>query len=77
MEVKDRIISKINQIEDESFLTELELIISSLQATENIPYKLSEGMIQSINRAEKDIKHGRTATNEQVMQEMKEWINQK
>lgn len=77
MEVKDRIISKINQIEDESFLTELELIISSLQATENIQYKLSDGMIRSINVAEEDIKYGRTNTNDQVMQEMKEWLKEK
>ena len=77
MEVKDRIINKISQIDDESFLTELEVIISNLQAGESVPYKLSAEMTQSINRAEEDIKYDRTATHEQVMKEMKEWINQK
>ena len=77
MEVKDRIINKISQIEDESFLAELETIISNLQAIENDPYRLSAEMSQSISRAEEDIKYGRTATNEQVMREMKEWVNQK
>ena len=72
MEVKERIVSKINQIQDEALLSELEMIISNLQ--DNL-YPLSDKMIESIEKSEDDIRQGNVIPHEQVMHEMSEWIN--
>ena len=45
--------------------------------SKNTPYKLSKEMIQSMNAAEEDVKCGRTNTHDQIMLEMKEWIEEK
>jgi hypothetical protein len=72
MEVKERIVSKINQIHDESILSELEILISNLQEK---PYPLSAEMIESLEKSEDDIREGNLIPHEQVMHELSEWIN--
>ena len=76
MEVKERILNKISKIEDESFLQELDSIIANLQSSEGL-YALNSDMIKSLEISDADIKHGRTQSHDQVMNEMRGGINGK
>jgi hypothetical protein len=75
--VKNRIIKKINHIEDESFLIELENIIEQLQIDAHEPISLTDEMQASINLSNEDIRLGRTEPHETIMKKMREWLKEK
>ncbi|WP_439557321.1 hypothetical protein [Dyadobacter sp.] len=77
MEVKERIVSQINQIDDEALLSELELILFNLQSDDRAPFQLTDEMRASIRRSEQDFREGRTIDHTQVMQEMSKWLDER
>ncbi|KAA0990991.1 hypothetical protein [Dyadobacter aurulentus] len=77
MEVKERIVSQINQIDDEALLSELELILVNLVSDSQVPYRLTDQMKASIDLGEADFREGRTAEHNHLMNEMKEWLKER
>jgi hypothetical protein len=77
MEVKERIVSQINQIDDEALLSELELILSNLQSDNRARFQPTDEMKASIRRSEEDFREGRTIDHTQLMQEMNKWLDER
>ncbi len=75
--VKDRLIDKINSIEDEVFLNELEDIILNLSNENEAIVVLSDEIKAAIAKSEIDIVEGRTISHENAMQHFKECLKNK
>ena len=72
IEIKNNIISKINLINDKSFLEAINKIINN--KAEAKVYELSEDQLFIINEAEKEIEAGNFISNEDLELEIKQWL---
>jgi len=75
IELRHVITEQLSKIEDESFLNALKTIIES--KVPGGPYKLSEYEKSRIYRGREDLKNGKTISNEDVQQEIDQWLNEK
>ncbi|MBK7233716.1 MAG: hypothetical protein IPH93_16015 [Saprospiraceae bacterium] len=77
IKVKDRLIGKIESIEDEGFLNELEEIILNLRNENQNVLILSDEIKASIAKSEIDIENGRIITSDKALQHFKECLKRK
>lgn len=74
IELKNRVISRINQINDEAVLTEIYKLLDD-SFIDPDTYHLSDDHMIAIDIAIEQIKNGEYLTQEQSNIEMKEWLN--
>lgn len=72
--IKNNLISRIKNSEDLDFLKALEIIMN---ASESKGFQLSEEQEKAIEEARNQIKAGKFRENEQVISEMKGWLQKK
>jgi predicted transcriptional regulator len=70
IELKERIIEKVNAIDDDSILEEVHQL---LQFESTMLYQLTTPEVKAIEEGLDDIKHGRVYTSEQANQQLQEW----
>jgi len=73
-QLKNKIISKINSIEDEDILNTVYEIIDN--ATNEKIYHLSPEQINVINEAREEYKRGEYSSNEDVNDEIEKWLEE-
>ncbi len=71
-ELKDLLIQRIQDIEDEEFLNALKTIIERPSP----PYELSAFEQQKIARARKQIDNGESLTHEEVFDQVNAWLKE-
>jgi hypothetical protein len=69
-ELKKKLISQINEIEDDSFLLALQTILNGTTASKNHIY---EEYNSDILKAEEDIDSGKIYSQNQVKEKIEEW----
>lgn len=74
IELRERLIEKIQNIDDESILEEA-LRLFSIESDNIEIYRFSEDQKSEINKYKLQIKHGQSFTNEEVNKEIDEWLN--
>jgi hypothetical protein len=75
LELKNKVISKIHQINDDDILNEVyQLLNDSFEDTE--VYQLSENHKRAVEIAKDQIAKGEFLTNEQANKEIGIWLNQ-
>ena len=74
LELKQKLISKIEQTEDNSLLEEA-LRLLDIEIDDLGPIKLSEKQIEATDEAREQIKKGQYLTNEQANKEIDEWLS--
>ena len=74
IELKNSIISKINSIEDESFLDEIQSILDGRKKKIII---LSDLQLNSIEKGREQITKGNYIENEVLNNEMEQWLHKK
>lgn len=72
--LKDRIIKSIEGLNDKRVLESL-LNIIQLESDESSIFHFNEEQVKIIKEAQVDIKTGLTQTDEEVNQEIDEWLN--
>ena len=72
IELKNSIISKINSIDDESFLDEIQSILDGKKKKIII---LSKSQLNSIENGREQIKNGNYMENEVLNNEIEQWLN--
>ncbi|MBS9522541.1 hypothetical protein KI659_00805 [Litoribacter alkaliphilus] len=77
MGIKEKIIEKVQNIEDEDTLEHLLEIINAELDLEEEVYQLSQEERASILEGEQDIKEGRTHTQEEVRKITDEWFKKR
>ncbi len=75
VELRKRLIEKIQKIQDERILEEAFRLLE-LEAEDIEIYKLNDGQKKAIGEARQQIKSGQSLTNEQANKEIDEWLNQ-
>jgi predicted transcriptional regulator len=75
IDLKNLIIRKINQIEDDSFLDAIHRIISSKADEQSIV--LSDSQKYEIREAKKQIANGESVQHDSLMQEIDKWLENK
>ena len=73
-ELRNKVIGKINQIDDEEILNEVYRLLDN-QFEDTDIYLLSEGHKMAIEEAEGQIERGEYLTNEQANNEIGKWLN--
>lgn len=73
-EIKNSLISKIEESDDLDFLKALETIFDT---SERSLYELSPEQINSIQKGREDIKNGKFIDNDKLISEMKSWLTKK
>jgi len=71
-QIKEKLISRIKDSNDLSFLKALQTILDS---SEQSTYQLSSEQESSILKGREQIKNGEFSSNESVISEMKEWLS--
>jgi len=74
IELKNKVISKINQLNDDEILEEVYKILYS-NFDDNEIYQLSDNHIIAIEKAKAQIERGEYITNEKANKEIDEWLN--
>jgi len=72
VELKSLIISRIQNINDKTFLNALKALTNKMEKTEI--YKLNSFEKEKILKARENIKKGEVYTNEEVFKEIDEWL---
>ena len=75
-QLKKILVKRINKIEDEEFLNAIRIMIEKADREQGI-YKLSSLQKKLIKQSDKDFKEGRYFTNEEVFNEIEEWLKEK
>lgn len=73
VELKQKLISKIEQTEDNTLLEEM-LRLLNIETTDLNLIELSEKQKEAIDEAREQIKNGQYLTDEQANQEVDEWL---
>ena len=73
IELKSRIVNKVNSIDDESVLAEIYSLIN-LQSEIDMTYALTDTERDAITVGLKDIESGKVVTNENANTLIKEWL---
>ena len=73
-ELRNKVIGKINQIDDEEILNEIYRLLEDSIEDDEI-FQLSENHVIAIEEAKKQIDQGESMTNEQANLEIGEWLN--
>ncbi|MDP2113660.1 MAG: hypothetical protein Q8K69_06350 [Bacteroidota bacterium] len=73
-ELRNKVIGKINQIDDEEILNEIYRLLEDSIEDDDV-FQLSENHIIAIEEAKKQIDQGESMTNEQANLEIGEWLN--
>jgi len=76
IELRKKLIEKINSTEDEKLLLEVTRLMEIQLSEIEIPYKLSDKMLEAIDEAEEQIKKGEFLTHEQAKKEVEEWLGE-
>lgn len=74
LELKDKIIKEIQDIEDENILYEIYRLLE-IESEELDFYKLSDEQISAVNEAREQISKGQFFTHEQSKKKIEEWLN--
>lgn len=74
IELRKRLIEKIQETDNEGLLEEAYRLLETGFEDKEI-YKLNEDQISSINEAQMQIKNGQFLTDEQVNNEIDEWLS--
>lgn len=72
-ELRNKLIDKIKQIDDDEILKEIYRMIEEANSDEEI-FHLSEDHIKAIEEAKSQIKKGEFLTNSQVNEEIGKWL---
>ena len=75
IELKNALIKRISEIDDKSFLEAIKTILDS--KSESKVLKLTPDLIEELKKSEEDIKQGRFIDNDQLENEIEEWLNEK
>jgi hypothetical protein len=73
-ELRNKVIRKINQVDDEEILNEIYRLLEDSIEDDEI-FQLSENHVIAIEEAKKQIDQGESMTNEQANLEIGEWLN--
>lgn len=73
LELKKRLIKKINQTHNNEILEEMFRLIANEETDESI-YELSEAQINAIEEAQLQFKNGQFISDEQADNEIEEWL---
>lgn len=73
-ELRNKVIGKINQIDDEEVLNEIYRMLDDTNHDEEI-FQLSENHKRAIEEGKSQIESGQFLTNKQVNQEIGKWLN--
>ena len=73
-ELRNKVIGKINQIDDDEILNEIYRMLDETNQEEEI-FHLSEGHVKAIEEAKSQIAKGEFLTNNQVNEEIGKWLN--
>ncbi len=74
-QLKNLVIDKISEIEDENFLQAIKTILDSNTATASI-YKLTEEQKQKVNIGLNQLDKGQIISNEDLEKEEDEWLKE-
>lgn len=78
MTLKEKIIDRINSIEDKEALKEILRLVSIEPKIENEKmYEFDEWEMQQVKEGMDDIKYGRTYTQEEASKLISEWLKEK
>lgn len=72
--LKERLIDRIKEIDDEEILAEAYRLLGTDSDLEE-PYKLNTGQKAAIDEAREQIRKGQYLTNNQANKEIDEWLN--
>ncbi|MBA4409040.1 MAG: hypothetical protein Q8S54_17980 [Bacteroidota bacterium] len=73
-ELKNKVIRKINQIDDDEVLNEIYRMLDDANQDEEV-FQLSGNHKKAIEEAKSQIESGEFLTNKQVNQEIGKWLN--
>jgi len=73
IELKQRLIGKINQTQNNQILEEIYRLITNEESDNNI-FELSEDQTKAIEEAQMQFKNGQFLKNEQAENEIEEWL---
>lgn len=73
LELKKRLIKKINQTHNNEILEEMFRLITNEETDESI-YELSDAQINAIEEAQLQFKNGQFISDEQADNEIEEWL---
>ena len=73
-ELRNKVIGKINQIDDEEILNEVYRLLDN-QFEDTDIYQLSDGHKMAIEEAKGQIERGEYLTNEEANNEIGKWLN--
>jgi predicted transcriptional regulator len=71
--LKDYLVSKINQLEDQKVLNQIKKIVDKQETV----YQLSDFLKEKIEISRKQIENGEFYTQEEVDLEIEKWLNEK
>lgn len=74
LELKEKLISRILQTENEALLNEVSRLLGPTQGRSRT-VKITPKQKRAILEGQEDIEHGRFLTNEQAETEIQEWLN--
>lgn len=74
VELKNKVIGRINQIENDDLLAEVYRLLETGDEKFEI-YKLSDQQEKAIDEAEEQIKKGEYISNKQANKDIDEWLN--
>lgn len=74
LELRNKLIKKIKQVEDEEILNEIYRLLEE-SAVKSELIELSENHKKAIDEALQQIEHGETMTNEMANLEIRQWLN--
>jgi len=74
LELKQKIIEKIESIEDDNLLAEIYRTLEISQADSNI-FMLTSAMRFALDEGLEDVKHGRVISNDEANKEIDEWLS--
>lgn len=73
MGTKEKIIDKVNSIDDENYLEHLLNVLNAVEETEEV-YKLSEPERRAVQEGLKDVAEGRVHSQSEVDEMTKKWL---
>jgi hypothetical protein len=72
-ELKDKLISKIRQIQNDELLEEMFRLVTTEEADLNV-YELSEDQLNAVEEAQKQFKNGQFLSGNQADNEIEKWL---
>jgi len=73
VELKEKLIAKINSTNDVELLDELSWIID-VEEPSSEPYKMSQGEIDAVREGLEQIKNGQYVSDEEANSQIEEWL---